>query len=104
MVLPDEMLRLAEHIIETKAGDFDPVVLEDHYRNAMVQMLRQKQTQHTPRQAGRVKPSRENVISIMDSLKRSLAAETTNLKPPKTAAASSKAAAKKSTGRSRRAG
>ena len=32
---------LPEHIIETKAGDFDLVVLEDHYRNAMVQMLRQ---------------------------------------------------------------
>ena len=101
MVLPDEMLRLAEHIIETKAGDFDPAVLEDHYRSTMVQMLRQKQTQHAPRQAGRVKPSRENVISIMDSLKRSLAAETTRLKPRKTAA---KAPAKKSTGGSRRAG
>lgn len=75
MVLPDEMLRLAEHIIKTKAGDFDPAVLEDHYRNAMVQTLRQKQAQHTPKQAGPVKPSRENVVSIMDALKRSIAAD-----------------------------
>ena len=109
MILPDEMLRLAEHIIQTKAGDFDPSVLEDHYRNAMVHILKQKQTQHRPRQAGRVKPSRENVISIMDSLKRSLATETSNL-PRKTAASSSKGASsskapgKRSRGRSRKAG
>ena len=75
MVLPDELLRLAEHIIETKADDFDPAVLQDHYRNAMVQMLRQKQAQHTPKQASPVKPSRENVVSIMDALKRSIAAD-----------------------------
>jgi DNA end-binding protein Ku len=75
MMLPDEMLRLAEHIIETKAGDFDPAVLEDHYRNAMVQTLRQKQARHMPKQAGPVKPSRENVVSIMDALKRSIAAD-----------------------------
>ena len=30
MVLPPEMLKLAEHIIETKAADFDPSMLEDH--------------------------------------------------------------------------
>lgn len=106
MVLPDEMLRLAEHIIKTKAADFDPAVLQDHYRNAMVQMLRKKQAQHTPRQAGLVKPSRENVVSIMDALKRSLAAETPIPKPHprKTATASSKAPARKSTGSPRKAG
>jgi DNA end-binding protein Ku len=75
MALPDEMLRLAEHIIETKAAHFDPAVLEDHYRNAMVHMLRQKQAREVPKHSGPAKPSRENVISIMDALRRSIAAE-----------------------------
>src|SRR5436190_23845634 len=60
MVLPDEMLQLAEHIIETKAADFDPALLEDHYRNAMVHMLQQKQAHKAPKHAGPIKPSREN--------------------------------------------
>jgi DNA end-binding protein Ku len=83
MVLPDEMLRLAEHIIQTKAGDFDPAVLEDHYRNAMVQTLRKKQAQHTPKQVGRISPSQTNVVNIMDALRRSIAEEAGAL--PKTA-------------------
>jgi DNA end-binding protein Ku len=107
MVLPDEMLRLAEHIIETKSADFDPAVLEDHYRNAMVHMLRKKQAHQAPKLTGSVKPSRENVVSIMDALKRSLAADGTALKPaPRrpSSGGSNKSAAKKSTTRSRRAG
>src|SRR5215210_4045237 len=43
IVLPDEMIRVAEHIIQTKAADFDPAFLEDHYRAAVVGMLRAKQ-------------------------------------------------------------
>ena len=40
IVLPPEMLKLAEHIIETKAADFDPSMLEDHYRIALVEIIR----------------------------------------------------------------
>jgi DNA end-binding protein Ku len=103
MVLPHEMLRLAEHIIETKAGDFDPAVLEDHYRNAMVQMLRQKRTRHTPKETGPVKPSRENVISIMDALKRSIAAEVRPAaKSPREKTVAAKASTRRRTGVPRR--
>jgi Ku protein len=73
MKLPEEMLRLAEHIIETKAADFDPAVLEDHYRNAMVHILQKKQSRQVHKHPGRAQPSRENVISIMDALRRSIA-------------------------------
>jgi hypothetical protein len=38
------MLKLAEHIIDTKTADFDPLMLEDHYRNALAETLRQKAT------------------------------------------------------------
>jgi non-homologous end joining protein Ku len=29
------MVKLAQHIIRTKSGEFDPSLLEDHYRNAL---------------------------------------------------------------------
>src|ERR1043165_9547881 len=41
--LPKEMLQLAEHIVETKAGDFDPSEFEDTYESAVVEMLKRKQ-------------------------------------------------------------
>ena len=46
--LPEELLRLAEHIIETKTGDFDPAWLEDQYRTALVSMLREKKRAELP--------------------------------------------------------
>src|SRR3954464_173566 len=38
-----EMLELAEHIVETKAGEFDAFEFEDTYETALVEMLKQKQ-------------------------------------------------------------
>src|SRR5262249_4157190 len=35
--LPSEMIELAEHILETKAGHFDPAEFEDRYENAVVE-------------------------------------------------------------------
>jgi DNA end-binding protein Ku len=74
IVLPPEILKLAEHIIETKATDFDPSMLEDHYRTALVEVIRKKQAQ-LPLHAGHVKPSTDNVVSLMDALRRSIASE-----------------------------
>src|SRR5205814_3693552 len=36
MVLPEEMLEVAQHIVETKITDFDLAFLEDRYRTALV--------------------------------------------------------------------
>jgi DNA end-binding protein Ku len=74
MKLPPEMMKLAQHIIRTKSADFDPSMLEDHYRNALVRILRRKQAKR-PAKIPPVKPSRENVVNLMDALRRSLAAE-----------------------------
>jgi DNA end-binding protein Ku len=41
--VPDEMLKLAEHILETKKADFDPSEFVDHYEQAVVEMLKKKQ-------------------------------------------------------------
>ena len=74
MKLPAEMMKLAQHIIQTKSDKFDPSMLEDHYRSALVRILRKKQPKvraHAPA----VKPSREKVANLMDALRRSIAAE-----------------------------
>src|SRR5205807_1748448 len=74
MKLPTEMMKLAQHIIRTKSAEFDPSMLEDHYRNALVRILRRKEAKRA-HHAAPVKPSRENVVNLMDALRRSIAAE-----------------------------
>jgi DNA end-binding protein Ku len=46
--LPDvkverDLLKLAEHILNSKKADFDPTEFVDHYEEALVEMLRKKQ-------------------------------------------------------------
>jgi non-homologous end joining protein Ku len=74
MNLPAEMMKLAQRIIKTKSADFDPSMLEDHYRKALVRILREKRAKR-PAHPGPVKPSAENVVNLMDALRRSIAAE-----------------------------
>jgi DNA end-binding protein Ku len=93
MKLPKDMLQLAEHILETKAGDFEPEKFEDRYENAVVEMIQRKRS-GMPVPTERIAASPPNVVSLMDALKRSLAAEeaktpqaaTKAKKPKKTAA------------------
>jgi DNA end-binding protein Ku len=72
MKLPDEMVRITEHILESKKEDFDPAYLEDRYRTVLVENLREKQAEMRRSAAP---PSAQNVIDLMDALKRSLATE-----------------------------
>lgn len=73
--LPAEMKDLAAHIVDSKAGHFDASKFEDHYENALVEMLRAKQ-------AGRmIEPAKEEaapqrVVNLMDALRASIAADT----------------------------
>ena len=73
--LPAEMMKLAQHIIRTKSDKFDPAMLQDHYRTALVRILSKKEAKRPGQQAADVKPARENVVSLMDALRRSIAAE-----------------------------
>ena len=74
MKLPAEMMKLAQHIIRTKSAEFNPSMLDDHYRNALVRILRKKQAKR-PAHVTAVKPPQENVVNLMDALRRSIAAE-----------------------------
>jgi Ku protein len=72
--LPAEMVRIAQHIIQAKTTDFDFAFLEDRYRTVLIEKLEKKHAE-MPRWDGMAKPSAESVISLMEVLKRSLAAE-----------------------------
>ena len=70
-----EMLKLAEHILESKQGDFDPVEFEDRYETALTEMLKAKQAGR-PVPTNKPAESPSKVVSLMDALRRSVAAET----------------------------
>jgi DNA end-binding protein Ku len=73
--LPDELVNLAEHIIETKTGEFDVSFLEDRYRSVLVSMLKEKGAEQLPRAPISKKQSSQNVIDLMELLKRSVKAD-----------------------------
>jgi DNA end-binding protein Ku len=68
-----DMLDLAKHIVNQKAGDFEPEKFEDHYEEALTELINQKRagktTAHKPR------PSGANVVDLMEALKQSISAE-----------------------------
>jgi DNA end-binding protein Ku len=77
--LPDakvnpEMLKLADHIVESKKSDFDPSQFVDHYEEAVVELIRRKRA-GLPAEPQNVSPTAANVVSLMDALRRSIAEE-----------------------------
>jgi DNA end-binding protein Ku len=77
-----EMLKLAEHILNTKKADFDPTEFVDHYEEALVELLRKKQ-EGVPLAKARVPTPPRNVANLMDTLKRSIAADSKKPKSKK---------------------
>jgi DNA end-binding protein Ku len=71
--LPKELLDIAELIIDRKSGHFEPDKYNDRYEEAVVSMLKAKQSGETFTVAETPTPSK--VVNIMDALKRSLEAE-----------------------------
>jgi DNA end-binding protein Ku len=87
--LPKEMTELAAHIVDSKAGHFDPTKFEDHYENALVEMLRAKQAGRAVQAPKEEEATPARVVNLMDALRASIGAETKK----KPAAASTKARA-----------
>ncbi|WP_028133507.1 Ku protein [Bradyrhizobium japonicum] len=65
-----EMLDLARHIVNQKAGRFDPEKFEDHYESALVDLINQKRAGKVIRPKER--PKGENVVDLMDALRKSV--------------------------------
>ena len=69
-----DMLDLAKHIVNQRAADFDPEKFEDHYEAALTELINAKRNGTTI--AAKPRPRGENVVDLMDALKKSLASET----------------------------
>ncbi len=80
--LEPDMLKLAENILQSKATDFDPSQFVDHYEEAVVDMLKKKQA-GLPVSREHVAPPPQNVVNLMDALRRSIAQEQAASAPPK---------------------
>ena len=70
--VPKDMLDLAVHIVETKAGHFEPEKFVDHYEIALRELIKKKE------HGEKIEKSKERapaeVINLMDALRRSAAA------------------------------
>src|SRR5437660_11307850 len=65
-----DMLELGKHIVNQKAADFEPERLEDHYEEALTELINAKRQGKTVGPMPR--PSGGNVVDLMDALKKSL--------------------------------
>jgi DNA end-binding protein Ku len=88
-----DMLDLAKHIVEQKSGHFDPDSFEDNYEAALTELINQKRSGKTI--AAKPRPRGENVVDLMDALKRSISADAktaprAKAKKPRKAAAGQK--------------
>src|SRR5436190_10246659 len=97
--LPDQMVGLAEDIIDKMSGEFEPDKFEDRYENAMIELIRSKQAGlPAPTEKHVARPA--NVVNLMDALRRSIEEGGGKAKPAKTAKrAPTEAPAKKRAGK-----
>jgi DNA end-binding protein Ku len=75
LTIAPDMLTLAGHILDRKAGEFDPATFRDRYEEALLAHLKAKQ-------AGAVLERKQTfaaphrVVNLMEALRRSVAADT----------------------------
>jgi DNA end-binding protein Ku len=76
-----DMLDLAKHIVNQKSGNFDPEKFEEHYETALVDLINSKRSGKpiTPKE----RPRGENVVDLMDALRKSVGGAAADTKAPK---------------------
>jgi DNA end-binding protein Ku len=100
--VPKDMLELATHIVETKAGHFEPDKFADRYEQALVELIRKKQSGEKIGPAKQREPAK--VVSLMDALRRSVEAGKSGATARRRASAQQRRPAKRSHARARKAG
>jgi DNA end-binding protein Ku len=86
-----DMLDLAKHIVDQKSGRFEPEKFEDHYEAALVDLINRKRSGKpiTPKE----RPRGENVVDLMEALRKSVGGAAAETKAPKKPAKKAKKAA-----------
>src|ERR1700738_2657054 len=76
-----DMLDLAKHIVNQKSGSFEPDKFEDHYETALVDLINSKRSGKpiTPKE----RPHGENVVDLMDALRKSVGGAAAEIKAAK---------------------
>jgi DNA end-binding protein Ku len=66
----ENVLDLAKHIVNQKAGRFEPDKFEDQYETALVDLINQKRAGKPI--TAKERPRGENVVDLMDALRKSI--------------------------------
>jgi DNA end-binding protein Ku len=74
-IAPD-MLKLAQHIVDSKEGEFQPDLFVDHYEEAVIEIIRKKKAHEPLKTSAERASAPKNVVNLMDALRRSVATET----------------------------
>ena len=72
--LSKDMMDLAQHIVKTKTGHFEPDKFEDHYEAALKELV-EKKMKGVKIEAPRERGEPTKVINLMDALRRSVRSE-----------------------------
>jgi DNA end-binding protein Ku len=76
-----DMLDLAKHIVNQKSGTFEPDKFEDQYETALLDLINQKRAGKTI--APKERPRGENVVDLMEALRRSVGGAASETSAPK---------------------
>jgi DNA end-binding protein Ku len=76
-----DMLDLAKHIVNQKSGTFEPDKFEDQYETALLDLINQKRAGKPI--APKERPRGENVVDLMEALRRSVGGAAADTSAPK---------------------
>ena len=76
-----DMLDLARHIVNQKAGHFEPGKFEDQYETALIDLINQKRAGNPI--VAKERPRGENVVDLMDALRKSIGGGAATPEPSK---------------------
>jgi DNA end-binding protein Ku len=83
--MPKDMVSLAAHILESKAGHFDPSKFKDQYETALKKLVRRK-AKGKKIEPPAEKPAPSNVVNLMDALRQSVKGDRARRAPRKKSA------------------
>ena len=89
LTIAPDMLTLAEQILHSKAGEFDPASFRDRYEEALLAHLKAKQAGAVPDRRKTFAPP-YRVVNLMEALRRSVAEETKGAELRKSARAAAR--------------
>ena len=86
-----DMIDLAKHIVNQKSGTFEPDKFEDQYETALLDLINQKRAGKPI--APKERPRGDNVVDLMEALRRSVGGAAAESSAPKTPAKKQRKAA-----------